>query len=660
MDAESEGRRRVVIEHVRPEVDGGRFPVKRVLGDTFRVEADVLVDGHDLLAVRLLHWPEGEAGAREIAMAPRGNDVFVADITLDGHGVWYYTVEAWVDAFATFRAGLQKKVDAKQEVRVELLDGGRLIAAAATRAAGDDARRLAELARDLEDELLPEAERLERLLANDTAVLVARNPDRSLAVRAPRELAVIVDPKEARFSAWYELFPRSTGSGKHGTFRDAEARLAYVAELGFDVLYLPPIHPIGVSHRKGPNNTLVASPDDPGSPWAIGAASGGHTAVHPELGTLDDFKHFVRAANEHGIEVAIDVAFQASPDHPWVREHPEWFHTRADGSIQYAENPPKKYQDVFPFAFDGEAWRTLWEALRDVFLFWLEQGVRIFRVDNPHTKPLPFWEWCLREVKRREPRAMFLSEAFTRPKVMYGLAKRGFTQSYTYFTWRSTKPELERYLLEVSSAPVAEVFRPNFWPNTPDILPEELQHGGRPAFVRRAVLASTMSSNWGMYGPAFELMEHAPRPGSEEYLDNEKFQLRQWDLARSDSLRHLIARLNRIRRDNPALQANEGVALHRTDDDMVLAYSKRSGDSVVLCVVLLDGHHPHGAWLDLDLPALGVAPGDTFQVHDLLGDGRWQWSGPRAYVHLDPRVMPAQIFKVRRFERNETGFEYYL
>jgi len=665
---EPDGRRRVLIEHVRPEIDAGRFPIKRVLGDELAIEADVFVDGHDLLAVRLIHWPEGESGARECVMEPRGNDVFAAQIALEKHGLWYYTVEAWVDAFATFRAGLKKKFDAKQDVRVELLDAGKMVAAIAARASGDDARLLTQLAQKLESELESIEERIAQLLSDDVARAAARNPDRTTATRYPRELAVVVDPVEARFSSWYEFFPRSLTkdqggeAGKHGTLKTAEQRLAYVKELGFDVIYLPPIHPIGVAYRKGRNNTLDAGPGDVGSPWAIGGAAGGHTAVHPQLGTLEDFGRFVKAANGQGIEVAVDVAFQASPDHPWVREHPNWFHQRADGSIQYAENPPKKYQDVYPFAFDGEAWRALWEGLRDVFLFWLDHGIRIFRVDNPHTKPLPFWEWCLREVKRREPRAIFLSEAFTRPKVMYGLAKRGFTQSYTYFTWRTTKHELEKYLLEVTSGEVAEVFRPNFWPNTPDILPEELQHGGRPAFLRRAVLAATMSSNWGMYGPAFELMEHVPRPGAEEYLDNEKFELKQWDLERSDSLRHVIARLNRIRRENMALQANHNVAIHKTDNEFLVAFSKRSqdGESAILTVVLLDGHNAHSGWIELDLAALGLTEEETFQVHDLLGDGRWHWRGKRAYVHLDPQVMPAQIFRVRKFTRNESGFEYYL
>jgi starch synthase (maltosyl-transferring) len=660
---EPDGRRRVIVEHVRPEVDGGRFPIKRIVGDRLVVEADVFVDGHDKLAVRLLHRPGSDGEWIEVPMTSAGNDLFRAEIALGKAGFHQYTVEAWIDVFATFRDGLRKKVEAGQEVRVELLEGGKLVAAAAARAAGTDASRLTSLARDLEGELGKPEDRARAVLDDDVAAAIARNPDRSLATRFPRALEVIVDPIEARSSAWYEFFPRSTGKeGTHGTLRDAEAFLPYVAGLGFDVVYLPPIHPIGVAHRKGPNNTLVAGKDDPGSPWAIGGKGGGHTAVHPDLGTIADFDRFVKAAEARGLKVAIDVAFQASPDHPWVKDHPEWFVRRADGSIQYAENPPKKYQDVYPFAFDGEAWRSMWSALKDVFVFWLQHGVRIFRVDNPHTKPLPFWEWCLREVKKLEPNAIFLSEAFTRPKVMYGLAKRGFTQSYTYFAWRSTKRDLAAYLKEVSSPPVSDFFRPNFWPNTPDILTEELQHGGRPAFLRRVILAATMSSNYGIYGPAYELLEHVPRPGAEEYVDNEKFQLRRWNVDDPKSIAPVIARLNTIRKENPALQAQHGVTVHATDDEFVLAYSKRSldGENVILTVVLLDGHHPHGCWIDLDLAALGIGEDETFQVHDLLGDGRWHWRGRRAYVHLDPHTMPAQIFRVRRFVRNETGFEYFL
>jgi starch synthase (maltosyl-transferring) len=489
---------------------------------------------------------------------------------------------------------------------------------------------------------------------------VQRWPDRSAARRSPA-LEVIVDPPLARFSSWYEFFPRSAGpAGQHGTFADAEARLVYAAEMGFDIVYLPPIHPIGRTFRKGPNNTLVPGADDPGSPWAIGGAEGGHTAIHPQLGTPADFRRFVERARGLGVEVALDIAFQASPDHPYVREHPEWFVSRPDGSIQYAENPPKKYQDVYPFDFGGAAWQTLWHELRDVFFHWIDQGVRVFRVDNPHTKPLPFWRWCLGAIKDRHPDVIFLSEAFTRPKLMYGLAKAGFSQSYTYFTWRTSKRELIDYLTEITRGEVAEFFRPNLWPNTPDILPEHLQLGSRATFIARLILAGTLSASYGIYGPAFELQERTPRPGSEEYIDNEKFQLRHWDVQRPDTLQPVIKRLNQIRRENLALHANHHLRFHDIDNDLLIAYSKRSEDSVILVVVNLDQQHRQSGWLQLDLQALGIEQDESFQAHDLLGDARFLWRGPRAYVELDPTVMPAHIFRLRRRSRSEHTFEYYL
>ena len=672
------GRTRAVIEAVLPSLDGGRFPVKRVVGDVMRVEADVLVDGHDVLAASLLHRMSAASPWEQTPMVPAGNDRFAASFALTEVGRAQYTVEAWVDAFATFRHGLRKKVEAGQDVELDLRAGIALVDAAAARAKGDDARTLRAIEGKLSDKTSVIGDRVATLLDDALAQAMARNPDRSLAARHGTVLDVVVDPPLARCSAWYELFPRSCGeAGEHGTFADAEKRLPYVAELGFDVVYLPPIHPIGRAHRKGPNNTLIAGENDPGSPWAIGCKlddpapygvdGGGHKSVHPELGTLKDFDRFVARANELGLQVALDIAFQASPDHPYVSAHPEWFVHRADGSIQYAENPPKKYQDVYPFAFDGEAWSPLWEELKSVFLFWLSHGVTIFRVDNPHTKPLPFWEWCLAEVKAIEPRALFLAEAFTRPKLMQGLAKRGFSQSYTYFTWRNTREELGAYLLELTTGEVAEYLRPCFWPNTPDILPEHLQHGGRAAFLSRLVLAATMSSNYGIYGPAFELMEHVAREGSEEYVDNEKFELKRWDLEREDSLRHVIRRVNELRRDNPALQSMRGARVHATDNEFLFAYSKAEPDAadgalgnVVLCVVLLDHHHAHEGWIDLDLAALGVSETESYQVHELLGDARYHWRGKRAFVRIDPQVMPAQIFRLRRVARTETSFEYYL
>ncbi len=439
--------------------------------------------------------------------------------------------------------------------------------------------------------------------------------------------------------------------------------LEYVAGLGFDVVYLPPIHPIGRIERKGPNNALEAGPDDPGSPWAIGAEEGGHTAIHPELGTLADFRDFRATAERLGLEVALDVAFQCAPDHPWVEEHPEWFLHRPDGSIQYAENPPKKYEDIYPFDFETDQWRSLWEALKGVFDFWIDQGVKIFRVDNPHTKSFPFWEWAIGEIRAEHPEVILLAEAFTRPRVMHRLAKLGFTQSYTYFAWRNAKWEIEEYAGEISTPPVADFFRPNFWPNTPDILTEALQTGGRPAHVARLVLAATLSSNYGVYGPAFELMESEPRhPGSEEYLDSEKYQVRDWDLDRGDSLRDVVRRVNEIRRANRALHRTRGLVFHRVDNDRLTAYSKvaAEGDNAVLVVVNLDPHHRQSGWIDLDLDALNLASGESYQVHDLLGGGRYQWHGGRNYVELDPNVMPAHVFRVERRVRSERDFDYYL
>jgi starch synthase (maltosyl-transferring) len=662
--AEAHARRRVIIEGVRPEVDGGRHPVKRVIGDDLVVEADLVADGHDRVAGCVRYRHEDAADWHESPLEPLVNDRWRASFELNALGRWQYTVEAWPDPFRTWQEGLRKKVDAGQDVAVDLRIGAALVAAAAKRATGADATDLARVAKRLDAPPRGEARRvacIEEALGAPLLARMARHPDRSLATRYDRVLEVVVDGPRARFSAWYELFPRSWGpDGRHGTFADAEKMLPYVAELGFDVIYLPPIHPIGRTHRKGRNNTLEAGPQDPGSPWAIGAAEGGHTAVHPELGSLEDFQRFRKAAEAHGLEVALDVAFQASPDHPWVTEHPEWFTKRPDGTIQYAENPPKKYQDIYPLDFDSPDWRGLWQALRDVFEFWVAQGVRIFRVDNPHTKSLPFWGWCIADLKSRHRDLIILAEAFTRPKLMYALAKLGFTQSYTYFTWRETRWELTEYMKELCHTDVAEFFRPNFWPNTPDILPEHLQHGGRGAFVVRLVLAGTLSSNYGIYGPAFELMAHVPRPGSGEYLDNEKYELKRWDVSHPDSLRHVIARLNRIRRGHPALQDNRNLRFHHADNDAILCFSKRTDDhgDVILVVVNLDSDHRQASFVNLDLPELGLEDGQAFDVHDLMGGARYGWHGSRNYVELDPGVLPVHVFHVEP-HRTERDFEGY-
>jgi starch synthase (maltosyl-transferring) len=642
---------RVVVENVQPEVDGGRFPAKRISGDEVSVEADAFTDGHDLLACEILYRKDGAADWSAVPMAPLGNDRWQGRFPVEGVGRYAFTVRGWVDHFATWRRGLEKKAAAAQDVRVDLLAGSALVRAAAERASGADARKLAKAASALSG-ARPAAVRVAQALDAALAELVARHPDRSRAGTYDRELGVVVDRPRARFSAWYELFPRSTAAepGRHGTFKDCEALLPEIAGMGFDVLYLPPIHPIGRTHRKGPNNRAQAGPDDHGSPWAIGSTEGGHQAIHPELGTRADFRRLVKGAAAHGLEIALDIAFQASPDHPWVREHPSWFRRRPDGTVQYAENPPKKYEDIYPFDFETGDWRALWAALKDVFLFWIREDVRIFRVDNPHTKPFAFWEWLIGEVKREDPDVLFLSEAFTRPKVMYRLAKLGFTQSYTYFAWRNRRREIEEYFTELTQPPVSDFFRPHLWPNTPDILTEYLQQGGPPAFRTRIVLAATLGASYGIYGPAFELAENRPREaGSEEYLDSEKYQLRSWDRGARHSLRGLITRLNAVRRAHPALHADRGLHFHGVDNEHLLCYSKATADlsNVVLTVVNLDPVRPQSGWVDLDEAELGLQPGQPFGVHDLVGGARYTWQGRANFVLLDPAVQPAHVFEVR-------------
>jgi starch synthase (maltosyl-transferring) len=605
-----------------------------------------------VLGGALLYREAGEAAWRERPLVETGNDRWQASFELDQLGLWRYTVEGWIDHAASWLHVLEVKAAAGEQsaadLPVELLIGSQLCAEAAARGRGADAKLLSEAARVLGDRKRPVAERVARALEPALRVVLSRNADRARASRYARELEVVVDRPRARTSAWYELFPRSCGApGVHGSFRDAEDRLPYVAEMGFDVLYLPPIHPIGRSFRKGKNNSLTPEPDEVGSPWAVGAAEGGHTAIHPELGTLADFRRFLDAAGDRGLEVALDIAFQASPDHPWAVEHPAWFKHRPDGTIRYAENPPKKYQDIYPLDFESSDWRGLWKALLGVFEFWIEQGVKIFRVDNPHTKSLRFWGWCIGEIRKTHPDVLFLAEAFTRPKLMYALAKLGFTQSYTYFTWRESAWDMRQYLEELTSEPVIEFFRPNFWPNTPDILPDHLMHAGRGAFVTRFILAATLSSNYGIYGPAFELMENQPRPGSGEYLDNEKYELKSWNLRREDSLRPIIRRVNQIRRENPALHDNRLLRFHHAENPSMLCYSKRTEDrsNVILVTANMDRTYRQGGFVQLDLAELGLGDG-PFWVRDLVGGGRYQWQGSRNYVELDPHSLPAHVFVI--------------
>ncbi|HEY6116275.1 MAG TPA: alpha-1,4-glucan--maltose-1-phosphate maltosyltransferase [Candidatus Dormibacteraeota bacterium] len=652
-----EGRKRAVIESVMPQIDSGRFPARRVVGEMVSVEADIFADGHDALAAVLMYRKDGAEEWTETPMTPLVNDRWAGEFPVTELGKYAFTIEAWIDQFETWNKQLAKRIaagpESKAEVKVQLEVGARMLEAAAARANGAtaDAVRLTAISKLLRQGKPATTDGQ----AAETSELMRRHADRSLATHMGRELEVLVEPVKARFSTWYELFPRSVGA-----FKDVEKLLPEISRLGFDVLYMPPIHPIGRTQRKGANNK-PAQAGEPGSPWAIGSEEGGHKAIHPELGTLADFQHLVKAAAGHGIDVALDIAFQCSPDHPYTREHPEWFKHRPDGSIQYAENPPKKYEDIYPFNFETEHWRELWNELLSIFLYWAGQGVRIFRVDNPHTKPFPFWEWCIAELRRLYPDVILLSEAFTRPKVLYRLAKLGFSQSYTYFAWRHTAYELYQYFTELSQLPVRDFLRPNLWPNTPDILTEYLQTGGKPAFQARLILAATLGASYGIYGPPYEALEGRAREhGSEEYLDSEKYQLRQWQP--DEGMRELIAIVNRIRRENAALQTDRGLRFHFAENEQILAYSKSSPDNanVVLTVVNIDPHHVQRGVIHLPLEELGIDTDRPFQAHELITGARYLWSGPRNVVEVNPDSMPGQIFRFRRRVRSEHDFEYFL
>ena len=656
---------RVVIENVEPQLDCGRFPIKRIAGDRVQVSADIFADGHDLLYAVLRHRPVSQKEWSEVAMDPQLDDKWQAEFTVPSQGRHLYTVQAWIDRFQSWSHDLAKKHEAAQDISLDILTGVQLIEATAARVSGSDKALL-----------LASAEEIRRLRATDVPaavkkstspelqILMTRHADRRRATTYRTELAVIVDREKAQFGAWYEMFPRSTSPqpGRSGTLKDCAVRLDYVAKMGFDIFYLPPIHPIGRINRKGKNNSEKALPDDVGSPWAIGAREGGHKAIDASLGTLEDFEYLLARAKQLGLEVALDLAYQCAPDHPYVKEHKEWFRSRPDGTVQYAENPPKKYQDIYPFDFETEKSQELWEELRSIVLYWIDQGIRIFRVDNPHTKAFDFWEWLITDIKNRHPDILFLAEAFTRPKVMYELARLGFTQSYTYFSWRNTKSELTTYFQEITEPGLREYFRPNLWPNTPDILTEFLQTGGRPAFAIRLVLAATLGASYGIYGPAFELSENrAVRTGSEEYLDSEKYQLRNWNLDDPASLSGLLAQVNRIRRENPALHGDLSLLFHPVDNEQIIAYSKMSDDllNIIVVVVNLDPARTQAGMLDLPLEIFHLDPRQPYQMHDLLTDAKYLWRGARNYVELNPQRMPAHIFCIRRRLRTENGVDYF-
>ena len=655
-----DGRKRVAIESVAPEIDGGRFPAKRTIGEKVTVEADVFADGHDALTCVTRYRHETASEWTEVPMVALVNDRWRAEFAVTELGHYLFTVEGWIDPFETWSRQFAKRVEAGQDVTQELEVAARLVESAAARAQGPGGEKLKAYAAQLRKGKAAAT----AALGSDLAQLMDLHADRSLSVTYGRELRVVVEPERARYGSWYEMFPRSAGKdGRHGTFRDVEDWLPYISGMGFDVLYFPPIHPIGRTHRKGANNSPQATPGEPGSPWAIGSDEGGHKSVNPQLGTLDDFRRLLRVAGEHGLSIALDIAFQCSPDHPYTKEHPEWFRHRPDGSIQYAENPPKKYEDIYPFDFKCEAWPQLWAELLSIVQFWIDQGVKILRVDNPHTKPFPFWEWLSAEIKRENPEVILLSEAFTRPKVMYRLGKVGFSQSYTYFAWRNTSWELTQYFTELRSAPIREFLRANLWPNTPDILTEYLQTGGRPAFAARLVLAATLGASYGIYGPAFELCENrAKEPGSEEYLDSEKYQIRSWKRDSPESLRELITLVNRVRRENPALQSDKGLMFHPTENDQIIAYTKSTDDlaDVVLTAVNVDPHHRQIGMVNLPLETLGIDRDRSYQAHELLSGARYLWNGPRNYIELSPQTSQAQIFRFRRRIRSEHDFEYFL
>ncbi|MFF0156263.1 maltotransferase domain-containing protein [Streptomyces sp. NPDC005263] len=644
---------RIPVRDVRPAVDGGRRPAKAVVGETFEISATVFREGHDAVAANVvLTGPEGPRGPwtpmRELAP---GTDRWGATVTADVAGHWTYRVEAWSDPLSTWRRTARIKVPAGIDTGLVLEEGAELYErAAAGVPRGPVQAALLAAVEVLRDDSLPVATRLAAALTPEVDAVLARYPLREL-VTASDPLPLLVERERALYGAWYEFFPRSEGTADtpHGTFRTAARRLPAIARMGFDVVYLPPIHPIGHTFRKGRNNTLSPTPDDVGVPWAIGSPEGGHDAVHPDLGTLEDFDWFVQQARDLGMEVALDFALQCSPDHPWVQKHPEWFHHRPDGTIAYAENPPKKYQDIYPIAFDADLDGLIAETLR-VLRHWMAHGVRIFRVDNPHTKPVMFWERVIADINRTDPDVIFLAEAFTRPAMMHTLAQIGFQQSYTYFTWRTTKDELTEYLTELSGE-AASYMRPNFFTNTPDILHEYLQHGGRPAFEVRAVLAATLSPTWGIYS-GYELCENTPlKEGSEEYLDSEKYQLkpRDWETAEHEgrSLSPLITRLNTIRRRHPALHRLRNIHFHRTDNDALIAYSKRAGQDTVVVVVNLDPHHAQEATVSLDMARLGLERHESVSVHDELAGETYRW-GESNYVRLEPGRAPAHVFHVQR------------
>lgn len=639
---------RIAIERVTPSVDGGRFAVKRSVGDVVTVEADIFTDGHEKIAAELRWRAMDETTWQRAPLVPTVNDRWQARFPLLRVGRHEFLIEAWWDHFGTFRRDLGKKREAGQPLAVEVAEGRALLEAAQQTAPKGARAMIRDHLKRLKGS---EAATVEALLSPSLATAMAEADPRAFAAGAAQRYLIESDREAAQFASWYELFPRSItdDARRHGTLRDVIGRLPAIRDMGFDVLYFPPIHPIGRTHRKGRNNTLNAGPDDPGSPYAIGAEAGGHEAIHPELGTFEDFRALVAAARDEGLEIALDFAIQCSPDHPWLKAHPDWFQWRPDGTIRYAENPPKKYEDIVNVDFYAkEAMPDLWLALRDVVEGWVRLGVRIFRVDNPHTKPFPFWEWLIADIRSRDPGVIFLAEAFTRPKLMYRLGKIGFSQSYTYFTWRNTRSELREYLEELNRAPARDIYRPHFFVNTPDINPYFLQRSGRPGFLIRAALASMLSGLWGLYS-GFELCEGEPVPGKEEYLDSEKYEIRPRDYSRPGNIVAEITRLNAIRRAHPALQSHLNVTFYNAFDDQILYFGKRlpGEDEMVLVAVSLDPHAPRTGAFEVPLWEFGLPDHASVEVDDLVRDTRFTWTGKMQTLHLDPADLPYAIWRIR-------------
>lgn len=637
-------QQRVWIEDVQPQVDGGIYPAKRTVGERVDVTATIFSDGHDHLRAEV-KYKVGDSGAwRSMEMDPVMNDSWSASFYVTEKGSYFFFVQAWVDHFDTWYDGIRKKITAKLDVALELREGAQFL----RKVESPDAEMLA-WAKILDDPS-KNAEAIAIVLSDPFERVVLHHPLRLYTSRSSADLEIRVEHQKALFSTWYELFPRSSSlkAGTHGTFQDTIKLLPRIAAMNFDVLYLPPIHPIGKVNRKGKNNSVTARPGEPGSPWAIGSDEGGHKAVHKELGTLEDYKALQREAARYGIQIALDLAFQCAPDHPYVKDHPEWFKQRPDGSIQYAENPPKKYQDIYPFDFETASWKELWEELRSVIFFWIDNGITIFRVDNPHTKPFKFWEWVIAEVNKKYPDIIFLSEAFTRPKVMAALAKIGFTQSYTYFTWRVTKQEIIDYMTELVYSPSRNYFRPNFWPNTPDILPWHLQGQGENMFIIRFALASTLSASYGMYGPAYEFGENTPVEGKEEYFNSEKYEIRSYDWRRANRMTDIITLVNKARKENQALHSTWNIHFCAIENPNLIAYLKATDDlsNLILVVVNLDPHQKHSGYVQLPAHRLNLGRNINVKLHDLITEENYTWTQEWNFVELEPNKLPFHLFKL--------------